>query len=194
MARGGFRVGAGRPGWRLKAEDAFRLSVDRLNDAGALAPGCLGTWHWSTATGMKGEINYRTASGALVLEFRANGIPSMQRVPLYKVPTSGCAQGLRTWFGCPLCFRRASKLYLGCSGFACRQCAGIAYQSQSETPIERAVVAQVKAEAALGPGGARPRCMRRATYARLQEEVQRRDVERKAELRRVLCAALGWEG
>jgi hypothetical protein len=84
--------------------------------------------------------------------------------------------GMRPWFRCPGCGRRAAKLYLGdCAPFLCRLCRRLAYASQSASPANRAIRKARKLRVRLGgsanlldPLPGRPRRMHRRTYGRLQ--------------------------
>jgi hypothetical protein len=101
-----------------------------------------------------------------------------QRVPL--VWTRCHLGGARSWFRCSAsiggrpCGRRVAKLYLRDHVFACRDCCGLAYASQSENPRYRAISRTQKARMRLGgtanllePFPKRPRGMHRWTYRRL---------------------------
>ena len=73
------------------------------------------------------------------------------------------------------CSRRVAKLYLRTPAlFACRQCCGLAYASQSENPRYRAISRVQKLRMRLGgsanllkPFPKKPRGMHRWTYYRL---------------------------
>ena len=126
----------------------------------------------------------RTETDAVILMFKprgteSNGLKSVeQRVPL--VWTRCHFGGARPWFRCVAylggraCGRRVAKLYLRGHVFACRQCYGLAYASQSENPRYRAISRVQKIRMRLG-GSAnllerfpkKPRGMHRTTYYRL---------------------------
>jgi hypothetical protein len=126
----------------------------------------------------------RTEADAVVLTLKSRGLAIgecksiEQRVPL--VWTRCHLGGARRWFRCNasiggrLCGRRVAKLYLRGHVFACRQCCGLAYASQSENPRYRAISRVQKLRMRLG-GSAnllerfpkRPRGMHRMTYYRL---------------------------
>jgi hypothetical protein len=78
-----------------------------------------------------------------------------QRVPV--VWTTCHLGGRRPWFLCTVytgeryCGRRVAKLYLGHgAAFACRQCHGLAYASQQETPRHRSISQAQKIRKRLG--------------------------------------------
>jgi hypothetical protein len=86
--------------------------------------------------------------------------------------------GLRPWFICPRngCGRRAAVLYWD-SGFACRHCLGLAYDSQNEQPLDRLSrrVAKYRAKLVVRDGvpNQRPAGMHERTYFRLLGAIDR---------------------
>jgi hypothetical protein len=134
---------------------------------------------------MPGECLPRTETDAVILMFKpggaeGNGSGSVeQRVPL--VWTRCHFGGARPWFRCVAhvggrsCGRRVAKLYLrDVAVFACRQCCGLAYASQSENPRYHAISRVQKIRVRLGgsanlvePFPKKPRGMHRWTYYRL---------------------------
>jgi hypothetical protein len=124
----------------------------------------------------------RTETDAVILMFKPRGAESNgsklleQRVPL--VWTRCHLGGARPWFRCRQnCGRRVAKLYLRGHVFACRQCCGLAYASQSENPRYRAISRVQKLRMRLGgsanllePFPKKPRGMHRLTYYRLFHE------------------------
>lgn len=95
--------------------------------------------------------------------------------------------GKRPFFICPCvvngraCNRRVAKLFLAQRYFLCRHCHRVAYASQSETPVDRAMRAANKLRTAMGgePGVGsyvrKPKGMHWATYARHMEKIARGD-------------------
>lgn len=87
--------------------------------------------------------------------------------------------GLRHWFICPKCHRRASVLY--CAGLlVCRHCIGANYQTQLMQPIDKLFRKVEKIRYRLGwqagiahGHGNRPKGMHQTTYARLVAEHDR---------------------
>lgn len=88
--------------------------------------------------------------------------------------------GRRCWFHCPTkdCGRRAAKLYLGGTRFACRHCLKLAYPSQRENPIDRNLHRARKIRSKLGEverlgdSPKKPKGMRSQTYERLLNEAE----------------------
>lgn len=160
MGRGGIRYGAGRPGWKEKAEQCLRVDVRMLQRAGLLAPGVSGSSGWSRAGKSEGIIGTRAEPGVLWLLYATAGRPGDHRV---KLEHTACNYGgCRPWFACPGCARRAAVLYMCGGAFRCRHCASVAYASQSEGEIGRSWRKQQKAEARLRRKGIHP-----ATFDRL---------------------------
>ena len=147
MGRGGIRYGAGRPGWKVKAEQCLRVDVRVLQRSGLLTPGAFGSSGWSRAGKSAGIIGTRAESDVLWLRYAGRGRPSDHRVKLER--TACTYGGCRPWFACPGCARRAAVLYMCSGAFRCRHCADVAYASQSESEIGRSWSRQEKAEARL---------------------------------------------
>ena len=104
--------------------------------------------------------------------------PRIRSVPLQRTPCN--FGGARPWFECSSvsvgygCGRRVAKLYLDGHVFACRQCCGLAYASQSENVRDRAMRRARKIRRRLGGGPSlldplpdKPPRMHRWTYFRL---------------------------
>jgi hypothetical protein len=169
MGKGGMRWGAGRPPNKGKAEACMRLEAPAMRKRGALRPGSAGSWSWhNVSTGEhSGSISYRTQSDVLVLDYSLNGQPKKQQVPILRTQCN--YGGTRPWFACPNCAARVAVLYLRRGGFYCRNCARVAYYSQSEDQTGRSWRKQQKAEAKLGKDWQRPKGMHKATRERLLE-------------------------
>lgn len=167
MGTGGSRYGAGRPGWRRKAEQSLPLDIRRMHRAGALEAWRAGGWVWTNNyTGEEsGRIGYASDGDALTLDYTADGEPKHQRIAIMR---TGCHYGgSRPWFGCPMCWRRVAVLYYRAGRFACRHCNRIAYLTQSYDATGRAWRKQSKIEARLGEDCERPKGMHATTYERL---------------------------
>ena len=166
MPRGGRRYGAGRPGWKAKAERSLSLDGRVMRRQGVLRDRHTGSWRWTDSyTGEDiGSIGYRVEHGALVLNYMAKGGAREQRVPITR--TRCHFGGSRPWFVCP-CGRRAVALYLSAGRFACRHCQKIAYRSQSEDHMGRICRRERKVKAKLGLYQERPKGMHDTTYESL---------------------------
>ncbi|MFN8866718.1 MAG: hypothetical protein ACK51G_05935 [Pseudomonadota bacterium] len=191
---GGSRCGAGRSGWRAKAEGSLRLDLRQFKQRGLLFPGSDFTWRWRYGSGGEsaGNIGVRIGQCQVALQFSINGKNASHAVDLDR--TACTFGGSRQWFGCPRCHRRCLVLYLCGVAFLCRLCSGVAYTSQSEDVIGRSWRRQQRLEARLGPDGARPKRMHRATYERLQAAMLGCEERREGELARLLprYGLVGW--
>ena len=105
---------------------------------------------WSRGDEPAGEIEVVPTNDAVVLLFGWRGSEKEkwksveQRVPL--TWTKCHLGGARPWFLCTedagagqCCGRRVAKLYTRGHVFACRQCCGLAYESQRESPLDRSI-------------------------------------------------------
>lgn len=104
--------------------------------------------------------------------------------------------GVRIWFRCPArgCGRRVAILYGG-KVFACRQCYGLAYESQRESPGQRADTRAWAIRKRCGDWGClfdpvfRPKGMHHRTFRRLEAEYERATGVSKSEIMRRLGGA-----
>lgn len=166
MARGGWRYGAGRPGWHILAEQCLQIDVRELARREMLAGGSF-TWRWTnTRTGeLVGAISITTWPGEARLHYLHDGQPVSDRVEI--APSACHYGGTRPWFLCPRCSRRVAVLFLRSGRFKCRHCSQVAYASQSEDVIGRAWRRQAKLEARLGANWQRPKGMHHETRDKL---------------------------
>jgi hypothetical protein len=165
MSRGGLRLGAGRPGWKGKAENCHRVDVRWMRRNGHLSGYSSGTLSYSIGGERVGSIGYSVRSDMLTLNYTLNGEPKRREVPIRRTPCR--FGGSRSWLACPHCWRTCAVLYLRRGGFYCRRCAQVSYESQSEDPICRSWRKQQKAEARLEENWRRPKGMHRRTHERL---------------------------
>lgn len=188
MARGGYRFGAGRPGWHVNADHCLKLDVRELARR-KLLDGCAFTWRWSEIDSGKvvGRIGMDTVNGEVRLTFTLNGTPMHQTIRLER--TACNYGGTRPWFHCPHCQRRVAVLFLR-SGFVCRPCGRIAYGSQSDDALGRTWRRQQKLERRLGGRWGRPKGMHHATRARILEGIFQCEERRDA----ALLAYMGGRG
>lgn len=180
MAKGGTRYGAGRPGWRLKAEHVQRIDVRRWHRAGTLRAGYAGTWAWHVGDEPAGSIGYSAQEGGVTLQYSCDGNATTQRIVLDR--TRCHFGGSRSWFVCPRCSARVAVLYLRGGRFACRRCQRVSYASQSEDHCARTWRKQARLEARLGKHWRRPKGMHRATHERLLDVIMACEDARYASL------------
>ncbi len=143
MAKGGWRIGAGRPGYRVKAEDSLALDIRWLKRNNVLIAGDIRTvtWHRNLKQMISRQI--RAKDNGIVV---ANGNQT-QWIRLTKTPCQ--LGGNRDWFLCPSCDKRMAILYYRANRFACRRCQQISYQSQALSPDDRLAQQFHKKESAL---------------------------------------------
>jgi len=162
MARGGSRSGAGRPGYRIKAEQTRRIDIRRWQKGGYLVDGRSFTWQWTRGEEKTGNIGVWVVGGSIRLNYAVNGTDASQRIVTTSTPCH--YGGSRQWFSCPVCHGRSALLYLRSGRFACRTCQRISYTSQSGSEIDR-VSNRYHRMAALVE--AKPKWQRWATFDRL---------------------------
>lgn len=193
MAKGGHRYGAGRPGWRRKAESCLRVDVREFARRRLLGAASF-SWTWTNNyTGEQvGSISIRPTGQSLILTYTANGWPISQSIALER--TACPFGGSRPWMRCGQCHRRVAVLYFSGREFVCRHCGRVAYASQSEDELGRGWRRQRKLEARLGEDWERPSGMRTATYERILERIYACENNRDASLAAFLARSglMGW--
>jgi hypothetical protein len=183
---GGF--GSGRPSGsgRDKVEDCRSIDVNRLHKAGCLQPGWRGGWQWTRDGEKVASINLHAEQDRLHLtyRFRVGGSEWEDVAETVRIVRIACRLGgARPYFVCPgvvngiACGRRVAKLHGPGRYFLCRHCCRLAYGSQSEGDLDRALRRANDIRQRLGgdPGMAapfpgRPKGMWRRTYERLRRE------------------------
>lgn len=185
-------VGSGRPrgSGRATAEDHRSIDANQLNRHGCLSPGWIGGWEWKRDGERVAWISLAAEGdqdqGWLRLDYRVRA-PGCdwegvnQAVRIVRVPCR--LGGSRPYFICPgmvggiACRRRVLKLYGAGRHFLCRLCYRLAYASQSEDDLDRALRRANRIRVRLGgePGTAslfprKPRGMWSRTYDRLSAE------------------------
>jgi hypothetical protein len=192
---GGFGSGRSSGSGRSKAEDCRSLDVNRLHREGCLHPGWAGGWSWTVGgervawIGLRAEIDRLR----LIYSVRIAGGDWEDVVETVGIVRVRCRYGgSRPFFCCPgvvsgrACGRRVAKLYGPGRYFLCRDCYRLAYSSQSEGALDRALRRANTIRQRLGgdPGLAapfpdKPKGMWRHTYERLQEQIF--EIEMQAE-------------
>lgn len=175
MAKGGARFGAGRPPYKVKAEQVQRVDVRVWQRRKLLDREGTFSWSWNRGGEPTGSIGVAVNVGKAVelrYTFSSGGDvqPINERVFLAYSPCH--FGGARTWFVCPRCDQRREVLYLRNGRFACRHCQRVAYSSQSEDVIARMWRKQGRIETRLGDDWKRPKGMRHRTYEHLLERLQ----------------------
>ena len=170
MGKGGMRYGAGRPSYKVKAEQLQRVDIGRWHRGGYLRAGCSFTWSWHRGDESTGSIGVRVhGTDSLALQYTV-GSEGQRRdgTQTIRLTHTDCNYGnTRPWFACPVCQRRAGVLYMRAGRFACRHCQRVSYSSQSCDRLDGMWRKQAKLQDRLGEGWTRPRGMRQLTYERL---------------------------
>lgn len=190
-------LGSGRPSGsgRSRTEDCRSLDVNRLHREGCLHPGWAGGWSWTVDGERVAWIGLRAELDRLRLVYRVrigggDWEDIVESVHIARVP---CGYGgARPYFFCPgvvngkVCGGRVAKLYGPDRYFLCRHCYRLAYSSQSEGALDRALRRANTIRQRLGsdPGLAspfpdRPKGMWRRTYERLCDRTF--EIEMRAE-------------
>ena len=181
MGTGGMRYGAGRPGYKAKAEQLRKIDISRWQREGKLHAGDSFGWAWTMDGVQTASISVMvqsTESLRLLYTLGEDKRDASQQVRIDRTP---CHFGNdRAWFTCPCCDGRSRVLFLRWGRFACRHCQKVAYESQSSDAMGRTWLKQRKLEAKLGNDWTRPKGMRQRTYAALLDALddceQRRDM------------------
>lgn len=192
MGTGGMRYGAGRPGWKRKAEQSLAFDVRKVAARGLLKPGVF-SWYWSNNYGdIVGSVRVRVSENTerMTLSYKCTPYgrePSDIECSLWIDRTPCNYGGSRSWVLCPVCRRRCAVVYFGAPGgrYACHRCARIGYLSQSEDEMAGLWRSQRKIERRLAGGAGewdgrhKPKGMHRQTYdqllCRIWELERRRD-------------------
>lgn len=177
---GGFGSGRGQGGKDTTSE-MRALDVRRLQRDGLLTPGRSFNWQWSINGEKVADINIRTETDRVILNYRSRSSGGEWQPMEYPVTlewTPCHLGGRRAWFHCPArgCGLRVAILFGG-SIFACRHCHRLAYASQRERADDRATrrADRLREKLKWEPGilngdGDKPKGMHWRTFERLKSE------------------------
>lgn len=184
------RWGAGRPGWKRKAEQSMAFDVRQIAKRGLLKPGAF-SWHWSSNGENVGSVGVRVTGDpervSLTYQWTPyNSEPRTVECSLWIMRTLCNYGGTRPWFRCPSCERRCAVVYYGAPGgrFACRHCVRVSYFSQCEDEMGRLWRRQRKVERTLTGGAGdwngwqRPKGMHQRTFDRLRNQIWELEIRR----------------
>ena len=179
--------GSGRTSNKIRAEDCWRLDVNRFKRAGCLVAGASGNWRWSDDGRELARIGWSCQGSHITLSYRVRDFGGEWESVRQTVGLTHLAcnyGGARLFFRCPgnfgvqSCNARVTKLYAGGRYFLCRNCYRIGYASQSEDRYQRSLRKANKLRTALGgePGAAhfiaqRPKGMWQRTYDKIVCEI-----------------------
>lgn len=116
MGIGGARCGAGRPGYRLKAEQTLKVDIRNWRKLGYLVNGQSFAWQWSRGGEVTTNIGVSVRNDFIRLGYAVQGTDASQTIRTTATP---CRYGgARTWFECPVCCGRAAVLFMRAGRFA----------------------------------------------------------------------------
>jgi hypothetical protein len=200
-------LGSGRHGGsgRDTVEGYRSIDVNRLYKTGCLRPGWAGGWQWTDDGEQVALINLRAEADWLHLAYRVRvGGGEWQDVDeTVRIVRMPCRLGgARPYLICPgvaadvACARRVTKLHGSGRYFLCRRCYRLAYASQGESSLDRALRRSNKIRRRLGgePGmaarfPARPKGMWLRTYERLRWQVFEAEMAAEDEIHARLARA-----
>lgn len=169
MGKGGERWGAGRPSYRLKAEQTPKVDIRIWRKRGLLWVGGTNSWSWSRGGESAGSLRFTVNADNIRLYYSVNEQDASQTI---WTTTTPCPYGgSRTWFECPCCRGRCEVLYQRAGRFACRLCQKVSYSSQSGSAHDRANARSHQLHALIEAG--KPKWQRWATFERLEDRFER---------------------
>ena len=173
MSKGGARLGAGRPGYKVKGEQLQRLDIRVWRRRGLLWVGGTNTWSWWRGDEPSGNIRFTVNEHSIRLTYHVGGTDASQTVWTTITP---CGYGgSRRWFACPVCSGRCAVLYQRSGRFACRSCQRVSYTTQSGSEHDRINVRYHRLKALVEAG--KPKWQRWATFNRLEDRLDRADAQ-----------------
>ncbi len=176
--------GSGRKyGSKTTTSNYRKLDVRVLQRQGWLDVRYSVTITWTRNKQPDGTISIRPESHLVTLSYRHQRAGEDWKSKEYTVDLDRTAchyGGVRVWFRCPArgCGRRVAVLYGG-GIFACRQCHGLAYDSQNESRSDRSDARAWAIRELCGGWGClldpvlRPKGMHLRTFRRLESEYSR---------------------
>lgn len=185
MGTGGSRWGAGRPAYRQTAESYRKLDIRRMIKAGCIKPHNSFGWAWWNDEGEQvANVSCKVNPGAegLTISYRWKNTYDAEWQPVDRhvwLASTACNYGgVRWWFSCPCCYRRAAVLYVMGGALRCAKCGRVSYASQRGDAIDRMWIKQHKLEAKLLKGWRKPKHMRQKTFERLREKIIECEMQR----------------
>ncbi len=175
-------------------ERQIRLDVNFLRQQGCLNLGCKGQLTWGAGGRHPASVSFFAFPDFLRLNFAAKGAGDDWHLVEENIPLVRSQQpfgGVRMWFACPGCQSRRTYLYGGLL-FRCRNCKNLAYASQNENKMFRALTQAQNIRRILNgsldieqPFPDRPKHMHWSTYFRLCQRGQRYEQIALSELAKI---------
>ena len=165
---------------KTRTAQCLALDIGQLTRAGLIVYGQLsGTVEWSGRSTLRVALHLwgrRFNESVLRLSYGLSDRDEEQVIDDIRLKTTRpYFGGLRWWFSCPGCGRRVRILYLRPDGewFRCRHCHELAYRSQLQGRLARAMAKSVRIRRRLGgspgpvgPFSAKPKGMHEHTHLR----------------------------
>lgn len=178
MGTGGSRWGAGRPAYRPAANNYRKLDIRRMIKANCIKPHNWFGWQWTNDAGeqvasVNCKVNPEADGLTVTYRWKNSYETEWQSVDkhVWLASTACNYGGVRQWFRCPCCQRRAAVLYVMGGALRCARCGRLSYASQRGDAMNRAWIKQQKIEAKLIDGWQKPKHMRWKTFERLQGKI-----------------------
>ena len=157
MGTGGYRYGAGRPAYRPATGSYRSLDVRKMVRNGCIKPRNLFGWVWRNEDGEQVAsvgcaVNETIDQLTVNYGFTRYGEHEEVSLPIWLNTTSCNYGGVRRWFSCPCCGRRAAVLYIMGSRLRCNLCGRFSYTTQRIDATSRIWAKQAKLEAKLIDG------------------------------------------
>lgn len=185
--------GSGRHGWHSTTGDFLNFDIRGLSRGGWLNPGAEFTSKWLIRGEVRSWIQGCSDGDRITLTYRCRSKGEQEwesfEYPIFLERTRCHFGGTRPWFICPRlgCGRRVAVLYAG-RHFLCRLCHQLAYASQRESPLDRALSRAQALHFRMGGDGSvidgepfKRKGMHQKTYDRLMRRYRRFDLSLKLE-------------
>jgi hypothetical protein len=179
MGKGGSRWGAGRPAYRPAAGNYRSLDIRKMVRNDCVKPRNYFGWQWTNEAGEKVAsvscaVNEHASQLTVSYSWWRHDESERQEVKrhIWLISTPCNYGGVRWWFSCPCCQRRAAVLYIMGGALRCARCGRVSYASQRGDVVDRAWIKQRKLEARLINGWDKPKRMRWETLHRLQAGIE----------------------
>ncbi len=175
------RVGRVQRTGKATTDCYLQMDSRQWQRKGWFRPGLCFVSEWSQDGKVIASVNVRTEPGRIALTYHNRGNDGLWQKMEYPVSITWTPchyGGARAWFICPAqgCGRRVAILYVG-RVFVCRDCYQLAYGSQRNKPIQRAIAKAQKIRRRLGgderlfaPFPGKPKGMHWSTYERLRRQ------------------------
>lgn len=165
-----------------KAKTGSRPSIDirQLKRLSQLVPGTKGILNWESQGVEVGSAAIQIEEDRLVLEYMycpPEGDSQTVTQDIWFDHTACNFGGMRAWFSCPRCYRRAALIYAAGKRFLCRKCCNLSYKSQNWNKTDRLLHKAQKIRVQLGGSGdlakafpPKPKGMHFVTYCKLLQK------------------------